>query len=252
MDNKRLQVVAGLASATGRRDNNEDYVAICLGDVISRRQYDVVAAIADGVGGVDGGREAAETCVRSFIDGYYSLPEMLGVERAAAKVLNSVNSWLVSQGRCDSQLRGMATTFSALILCGRHAHIVHVGDCRIYQLRGGRLSGLTTDHTLSQPDLNHVLYRAVGIDEGLRADFALHELAAHDRYLLCSDGIHGVLKQRQLHELLTAGQIGYRNFVFHHWRRSGRAQQQCATYRQQAQSHTSCERLHRCSPCKKV
>ncbi|MBI5449805.1 MAG: bifunctional protein-serine/threonine kinase/phosphatase [Gammaproteobacteria bacterium] len=205
MDNKRLQVVTGLATETGRRDNNEDYVAVCLGDVAGHGLQDVVAAIADGVGGSDGGREAAETCVRSFIDGYYSLPEMLGVERAAAKALNSVNSWLVSQGRCDSQLRGMATTFSGLILRGRHAHIIHVGDCRIYRLRSGRLTGLTTDHTLNQPDLNHVLYRVVGVDEGLRADHALHELAAHDRYLLCSDGIHGVLKQRQLHELLASG-----------------------------------------------
>lgn len=193
----------GVYTDAGRRDENQDFAAVHLGQARQRGLRGTVAALADGVGGARGGRAAAESAVRGFIEGYYQAAETLTVERAAARALAAVNRWVHAQGQHDSQLTGMATTFSGLLLRGRTAHVVHVGDTRIYRLRDGRLTRLTVDHTLSHPDLTHVLYRAVGIEAELRIDYASHALCAHDRYLLCSDGVHAVLEDRALLKLLS-------------------------------------------------
>lgn len=204
MESETLQVRVGFASDTGKRETNEDYVAAYLARGTQRVTRGVVAAIADGVGGHDGGREAAETAVRGFIDGYYQQTQTFSVERAAERTLAAINQWIHAQGCHDSRLAHMATTFTALILRGRQAHVVHVGDTRAYRLHDGELDCLTQDHTLKHPDLSHGLYRAVGIEHALRVDHGMGTLTLHDRFLLCSDGVHGALSEHGLAELLNA------------------------------------------------
>jgi serine/threonine protein phosphatase PrpC len=199
---ERLDVGVGLASEAGRRPGNEDYVAADR-PAGSRGQHDFAAAIADGVGGGPGGRLASETAVRAFLDGYFGLPATLGAERAGAQSLRAVNRWLHGLAHQSPDLRGMATTFSALLLRGREAHVLHVGDSRVYRLRDAHLLCLTTDHVHAQPDLRHVLLRALALEDGLHADASRHALRVHDRFLLCTDGVHGVLSDRRLLELLA-------------------------------------------------
>src|SRR5690606_9198236 len=71
-----------------------------------------------------------------------------------------------------------------------------------YLLHGNELTRLTTDHTMQQPEREHVLLRAVGLEAGLRLDHSRHGLRAHDRVLLCTDGVHGVLDDAALRTLL--------------------------------------------------
>ena len=203
MPNSPLQTRIGFFTATGKRDCNEDYVAVY--DPHSHRvaTQGIAAVIADGVGGHSGGRVAAELAVRGFIDAYFSLPETLGVEHAAARALSSINRWIAMQGRNDPALKAMATTFSALILRGRQAHVLHVGDTRVYRLRDRQLDCLTQDHTHQHPNLSHVLHRAVGLEDNIRADYEVHTLEAHDRYVLCSDGMYEALPRRELLALLA-------------------------------------------------
>ena len=203
MVNEQLQTRIGFVSIIGKRADNQDYVGTCLGDNRHASLKGMVIAVADGVGGNKGGRQAAEITLRGFIEGYFGLPETLGVERAAGRALAAMNRWIHMQGRHDQFLENMSTTFSALILRGRQAYVVHVGDTRIYRLRGQQLMRLTVDHTLSNPDLNHILFRAIGLEEGLRIDYAAHSLEPHDRFLLCSDGVHGVLADRRIQPLLV-------------------------------------------------
>ncbi len=198
-----LQTRIGFLSEQGRRDANEDYVASYTGDARQRAMKGIVAAVADGVGGTSGGRQAAEVAVRGFLDGYYGLPETLGVERAAGRALDAMNRWVCAQGRQDPALQHMATTFSALVLRGRQAHTIHVGDSRIYRFRDDRLTRLTADHTHSHPDLRHVLYRAVGIEDVLRVDYAADGLKLHDRFVLCSDGVHSALSDRAIGAIMA-------------------------------------------------
>lgn len=197
-----MRVEIGLCTKTGRRPDNQDFVASVSGPLAAGSFQGVVAAVADGVGGHKGGREAAETCVRGFIDAYYAQPETLGVSRAAGRALESINAWIAAQARVDPNLSGMATTFSALIFSRRAAFLVHVGDSRIYRMRGVTLEPLTNDHVLGRGELSHALLRAVGFEDMLRVDHASHALRLHDRFLLCSDGVHGVLRAELLRELL--------------------------------------------------
>jgi serine/threonine protein phosphatase PrpC len=211
----QLQVHVGCASDKGRRDSNEDFCGAQQSET-SRATQELVATIADGMGGGPAGRLAAETTVRGFLDGYFGLPETLGADRAASRSIEAMNRWVYSQGNHDQRLRGMATTFSALILRGRSAHVVHVGDSRIYRLREGRLQCLTQDHVHTHPDMRHVLYRAIGLEAAVRVDYARHDLRAHDRFLLCSDGVHGVLRDAELTALLAtraAPQEGARRVI---------------------------------------
>lgn len=196
-----LGVRVGFASETGKRAANEDYVAACLGQPGSVHR-NVVAAVADGVGGHKGGREAAEVAVRSFIDAYYSLPETLGVRRRAARALEAANSWIHSQGRVDAARSGMACAFSSIILSRRQCHVIHIGDTRAYRLSDGRLERLTQDHIAGRGDLAHMLNRAIGFEEFARFDYTSVGLRQHDRLLICSDGVHGALGDSRLQQLL--------------------------------------------------
>jgi serine/threonine protein phosphatase PrpC len=199
----RLRVSIGFASESGRRAANEDF-ALAREEI--RGGGECLAIIADGMGGAAGGRLAAEIAVRGFVEAYEAMPRTLGIDRAAARALAAMNRWIHAVASRDPAHRGMATTLSALVLRGRRAHVVHVGDTRIYRLREGHLACLTHDHVHAHPDLRHVLVRAVGLEESVRADYAQHELRPHDRFLLCTDGVHGVLDEPRLARFL--GQRG--------------------------------------------
>ena len=196
---RSLSARLGFHTETGKRPDNQDYVATSTGPKETRP---ILAAVADGVGGHKGGRVASELTVRSFIDGFYALPETLGPRIAAFRALEAINSWIHAQGLHDPLLERMASTFSALILVRRNCHILHIGDSRIYRLSDGRLERLTKDHVAGRGDYSHILQRAVGLEDSLRLDYSVVTLRQHDRFLLCSDGVHGSLNDVKLQELL--------------------------------------------------
>jgi len=202
----RLDIAVGFASIAGERPDNQDFGAVWLGSETERARMGVVAAVADGVGGSKGGRVAAETVVRGFIDGYYAQPQTIGIAAAADRTLGGLNRWLHQIGRTDPELAGAATTFTALVLRGRQATIFHVGDSRAWHYRDGQLDRLTEDHVHPHPDQRHVLTRAVGIEPNVRLDRGTQALAVHDRLLIASDGVHGVLSDRKLALLCGARQ----------------------------------------------
>ena len=98
----------------------------------------------------------------------------------------------------------MGCTFTAVVLRGRIAHLVHVGDTRAYRLRGERLACLTTDHVREAPvgGRSNILTRALGVETEVRLDYAAHPVALHDRYLLCTDGVHGSLTPETIADIL--------------------------------------------------
>ncbi len=198
-----VRASVGFASQTGPRERNEDFAGAVFGWELPQPRHDVVAAIADGIGGAKGGRVAAETAVRGFLDGFCDLPETMEVRRAAANVVTALNGWIYSQSQRDATLAGMGCTFTALVLRGRIAHILHVGDTRAYRLGGDRLSCLTTDHVREDAGgRSSILNRALGVETEVRLDYATQPLARHDRFLLCSDGVHGVLTADTIADIL--------------------------------------------------
>jgi len=199
----KLEVAAGFASETGKRPDNQDFGGVYLGTDTERARHGLVAVVADGVGGAKAGRMAAELAVRTLVEGLYSQPETIGVGAAVERVMTPYNRWLHSMGRAP-EMASAATTFTAIVVKGRRANIIHVGDTRAWHFRDGRLRQLTEDHTLKQPDVSHILYRALGIEERLRLDHTQADLAVHDRLLLTSDGVHGTLGTRHIERILNA------------------------------------------------
>ncbi len=199
-----IRASVGFFSATGPRPDNQDFAGAVFGADLPEPRGDVVAAIADGIGSAKGGRVAAETAVRGFLDGMCELPATAEVQRSAARVLDALNAWMHSQGQRDSKLAGMGCTFTALVLRGRLAHVVHIGDTRAYRLSGHRLTCLTTDHVREGGrGRSSTLYRALGVEAEARLEYAAQPMARHDRFLLCSDGVYGSLRDETLADMLS-------------------------------------------------
>ena len=177
------------ATATGPRERNEDFCAFVEPGKTVATVKGMLAALADGVSGGAGGREAAEYTVRGLLADYYATPDTWAVPYALERVLSAINRWLIAQAVTRRDLAGMSCTLSALVLRGQHFYLAQVGDSRIYRLRGGVLEQLTTDHVWDRPDMRHVLKRAVGLDHHLMVDFSDGDLQAGDTFLLVSDGV---------------------------------------------------------------
>jgi serine/threonine protein phosphatase PrpC len=203
MTDAKLEIAAGFATAKGPKADNQDFGGVHLGTPAEQREHGVVAVIADGVSGSRAGRMAAELTTRSFIDGYLDQNPLNGIAANGIKALRGFNGWLHARGRIDPAMEAAATTFTALILRGREAVALHVGDSRAYHFRDGILTRLTEDHTRAQQGLSHVLYRAVGIEADVKLDVRHVGLQPHDRLLLTTDGVHGVLPDAAIARLLA-------------------------------------------------
>jgi serine/threonine protein phosphatase PrpC len=198
-----IRASVGFASNTGPRKNNDDFAGALSGAELPRPRQEVIAAIADGIGGAKGGRIAAETAVRGFLDGFCDLPETMEVQRAGARIVSALNGWINTIGRHDPNLAGMGCTLTALVLRGRIAHVLHVGDTRAYRLSRDRLTCLTVDHVRQHgAGRSHTLNRALGVETEVRLDYTTQPVAPHDRFLLCSDGVHGFLTDQRITDIL--------------------------------------------------
>ncbi len=195
----KLEVKAGQRSTAGIKPGNDDSCGIKIPDDALRMTKGITAVIADGMSGSEGGKEAAEACVLGFLSDYYSTPESWTVKNSGAKVLGALNRWLCAQGRQEHDSRkGMVTTFSALIIKSTTAHLLHVGDTRIYRFRGKDLECLTRDHRVVISKEKQYLSRAMGIDVDLQIDYKSMPIEEGDLFLLVTDGVH---------EYLSAGAI---------------------------------------------
>ncbi len=200
----RLQASLGYASLTGPRPRNEDFCGAVTPEGAELESKGILAAVADGVGGHANGREAAEYTVRGLLSDYYATPDTWAVNKSLDTVLGALNRWLVSHAARTREAAGMATTLSAIVLRGRRFYLAHVGDSRIYRLRGARLELLSTDHVWAHPELDNVLSRAVGLDAHLSVDYADGELEAGDVFALMSDGVWSPLGERRIADILRA------------------------------------------------
>lgn len=197
-----LSISTGHASLAGLRPRNEDFLGMIVPQGEELVSKGILAAIADGVSGHGGGREAAEYAVRGLLSDYYATPDTWEASRSVDRVANAINRWVIAQGRTHTEWSGMATTLTALILRGRRYTLAHVGDTRCYHVKAGAPHQLTTDHVWDRPDMQHVLTRAIGIDERLHLDFSEGELEAGDVFLLLSDGVWETLRDDRLRTLL--------------------------------------------------
>lgn len=197
-----LSTTSGYSSLTGPRPRNEDFCGLVTPEGTDLATKGILVAVADGVGGQQGGREASEYTVRGLLADYYATPDTWSPPRALDTVLKAQNRWLMAQGAVRRELAGMATTLSAVVLLGSRYYTAHIGDSRIYLRRAGELLRLTSDHVWEHPDMQHVLKRAIGLDARLALDLGDGELCAGDVFLLASDGVWNTLGDARIDALL--------------------------------------------------
>ena len=194
-----FEIDIGYASASGRKEINEDFCAAQLPDSHDR-EMGCILAIADGVSTGGMGREAAQTTVTCLVRDYFGTPPTWDTTVALDRIISAQNSWLCSINRRRSPLLGL-TTLTALVLKGHSYTLAHVGDTRAYLLRAGVLTQLTHDHVAPHPDLRHQLLRSIGLEDHVVADYSQGELLVGDVFLLLSDGVHGHVPLAQLQAL---------------------------------------------------
>jgi len=202
----KLSISIGQYSEQGVKEENQDCCGVVNPNEPQLTNKGITIAIADGVSSCINGREAAESCINSFLSDYYSTPDSWTTKTSAHKILTAINSWLYHRGQqSDESGRGLITTFSALILKSTTAHIFHVGDSRVYRLQGKTLEQLTNDHRRSIAS-NHYLSRAVGIDIHLDIDYTSTRVEAGDIFILTTDGVHDFVDDNDIARLVSAAQ----------------------------------------------
>ena len=197
-----LQVTFAQASATGPRDENQDALRVVTPPAGLAASKGHLFAIADGVSHCADGGLAARLTLQALAADYYATPETWAVAQALDRLLISQNRWLQANGGGQPLL----TTLTALILRGRRFTLAHVGDCRLYRWSAGQLDCLTQDHVWEQPGMQHVLKRALGLDQHLVVDYRDGELEAGQCFLLVSDGIWAALGDSAIQRLLEDAQ----------------------------------------------
>jgi protein phosphatase len=172
--------------------------------------------VADGMGGHKGGKQASEMAVATIAErllGDADTGDLVDRIDHLVEAVRDANRRIVERATRESELNRMGTTFVALVVQDDAGAIVHVGDSRAYRLRDGELEQLTTDHTLvadllrareiseaeaSTHPYRHVLTRALGAAEDVTPDVCRLEIRRGDVYVLCSDGVSGMLSQSEI------------------------------------------------------
>lgn len=201
------------------RENNEDKFEYFLPeDEPTLAAKGLVFVVCDGMGGHEAGQIASEMACKTFITEYLRHPSV-EPEGALSAAVRAANRLVLDCARAIPARRGMGTTLSALVLLQDSAWVAHVGDSRIYRLREGFMDRLTRDHTwvedvvssgaftrdeAERHQYRHVLTRAIGTEEDLRADVDRHELSAGDTFLLCTDGLMNHVADLRIHEVLES------------------------------------------------
>lgn len=177
-------------------------------------------AIADGMGGQAAGEVASSEVISTIVALDDDIPGS-DILTSLGTAVQRANDQLRAMVEEDPQLEGMGTTLTALLWTGQRLGLVHVGDSRAYLLRDGVLTQITQDHTWVQRLVDEgriteeeatthpqrsLLMRALGSGDHVEPDLSIREVRAGDRYLICSDGLSGVVSHQTMEETLAGYQ----------------------------------------------
>jgi protein phosphatase len=207
--------LANLSDVGLQREQNEDYY--CYAEPASDEDFQRIgrlAVVADGMGGHEGGQVASGIAIETVRDVYLAHPASDPSEALLA-AFQDAHAAIQAYAREHPELRGMGTTCTAVALRDRDLYYGHVGDSRLYLIRDSGISQITDDHSLVgrllrdgqitaeeaavHPDKN-VLTAALGMDSAVPGDFseAPMPLNPNDILLICTDGLHGLVNDREL------------------------------------------------------
>lgn len=205
-----------------KRSHNEDYFAL-----IEDEQLFIVA---DGMGGHACG-EVASKLSADVIGEFYAHSKdqdatwpyrydhnLSYVENRLVAAVRLANARIFQTSQTDANLRGMGTTIVSCLIKEKAAYVAHVGDSRCYRINADGIEQLTRDHSLledykdARPDMTeeeernfphkNVITRALGMRDNVQVDINKYEIGDGDRYLVCSDGLCGMLGDEEMQEIV--------------------------------------------------
>jgi serine/threonine protein phosphatase PrpC len=197
------------------RPDNEDFCGHFIESPVS-----AIFAVADGVGGYEGGEIASRMAIETTLAAYRDSPPAWGAAKRLQRAVQQANIEIHSRALSVPELRRMATTLTAAVIDRGALTIGHVGDCRLYLLRHGKVNQMTKDHTWvgervrmglmtsaqarAHPERS-ALNRSVGRELIVAVDRISMALKQGDRLILCSDGLYNVLDEAELERITQEG-----------------------------------------------
>ncbi len=199
-----------------KRNHNEDRLAVFPDNGL--------LLLADGMGGYNAGEVASQLVIDTLAAELLPvLAKMNGSigKKEVVSAIEASNLAIFNAVEQNTELNGMGTTIVLAILQGQKAKFAHVGDSRLYRMRDGRFEQLTSDHSMLQELLDRgmfateeeavdagvpssVLTRGLGVEYGIEVDFREEEIQDGDIFLLCSDGLSGMIPDEAIHSVLES------------------------------------------------
>ena len=219
------RIVLTAASRVGCvRSNNEDMV-LAYDKFVRSEAYHTefstdnsdrfVIALADGMGGHNAGEVASADVLANLNFFINDLPKDLSVNEFTEMMmiwLSSINKTINSKGRVDSALRDMGTTLVAVVFYNHKYYWMNCGDSRLYRLRDGELTQLSTDHSLNmikgEKRHSNVITNCIGA--GCKNSYLdMYEFTDNflqgDTYMICSDGLNDMISDEEIKSLMLDG-----------------------------------------------
>lgn len=219
MANIKMNVIPGNAQHIGSRIEQQDAFGFSdISDSAFVHKFGSAAVLADGMGGLAGGKEASQLAVQTFLDAYMSTPSVESIGEKLLLACHAANSAVVGLARQMGLEEGVGTTLIAAVVHDKQLFWLSVGDSRIYLLQNGTLHQLTTDHVyareldakaelgeisreeaLFHPERNS-LTSFIGLEKMGEVDYNVEAvpLFPGDRIILCSDGLYGSVAEADI------------------------------------------------------
>lgn len=195
----------------GRSENQDSYGS-------AETPYGFVVTVCDGMGGGPGGKTASSIAVNEIINGIKEGNPDDTASNIIIKAIRRANLAIIAQGQETPTLKGMGSTCTVLLINEECAIVAHVGDSRVYQLRGKSKVFRTFDHSMvfdlvrqkviteEQARLSaqsNVITRALGIKPDIEVDVVVLPYDSGDRFVLTTDGIHGSVSEIELIDMVS-------------------------------------------------
>lgn len=200
-------VVAFGESRIGGRSENQDSIGAC------HTPLGFIVTVCDGMGGGPGGKTASTIAVQEIITAIQETAKDETIANTVIKAIRRANMAIIEAGNSDPALKGMGSTATVFLINEHSAIIAHVGDSRVYQLRGSHKVFRTFDHSMvfelvsqgviteEQARLSaqsNIITRALGVRPDVEVDVTEVAYLKGDRFMLTTDGIHGAMPEKEL------------------------------------------------------
>ena len=208
------ELLIGFAeSRIGGRGENQDSFGSC------QTSHGFLVTVCDGMGGGPGGLTASTIAVREIIAGVEEANDDETTSNIIIKAIRRANMAIIEAENDTPSLKGMGSTATVLLINEKAAYVAYVGDSRVYQFRGHKKIFRTFDHSMvfdlvkqgviteEQARLSaqsNIIMRALGIQPDVEVDITELPYEKGDRFMLCTDGIHGALPESELIKLATS------------------------------------------------